>query len=657
MEPAMSEEFEPKELPVSEAKPKSASRDLNRFQDLKDIANRLRVHAIRATQASKSGHPTSCSSIAEILAVLFFNVMRLDIKEPRNPASDRLVLSKGHAAPILYAAWAEAGLFPVEDLQNLRKIDSDLEGHPTPRLNFIDVGTGSLGQGVAVASGMAYVGKNLDKADYRTYCIIGDGESAEGSIWESLNFASFYGLDNLCVIFDVNRLGQSDPTQLQHNLDVYEKRVNAFGFNALVVDGHNIEELIKSFEVAATTKNKPTAIIAKTFKGKSFPEIEDQENWHGKPLGDKACPVIRTIENSIINRPPCPVALNPKTADGMTVPEVNITNAKLSAPPSYTLGEEIATRVAYGTALAKLAGGCDRVIALDGDTKNSTYSDKLKQQFPDRFIECYIAEQNLVGVTIGATCRNRTIAFASTFAAFLSRAFDQIRMGAISQTNANFCGSHCGVSIGEDGASQMALEDIAMFRAIPGSTVFYPSDAVSTERAVELAANTPGICFIRTSRPSTTIIYKNEEVFQVGIGKVVKQSRKDKVLLIGAGITLYECLAAAADLEKKGIKVRVIDPFTIKPLDAGLIMANGRACNGRIIVVEDHYQQGGLGEAVLSALAIERDMEVKHLYVPEVPRSGPPTTLIDMFGISSRHIIEAVTSYMGCNCASLHIED
>ncbi|XP_014099875.1 transketolase [Bactrocera oleae] len=630
--------------------------DPQQIQELKDIANRLRLHAIRSTQASKSGHPTSCSSIADILAVLFFNVMRLDIKEPRNPASDRLVLSKGHAAPILYAAWAEAGLFPTDELLNLRKIDSDLEGHPTPRLNFIDVGTGSLGQGVAVASGMAYIGKNIDKSDYRTYCIVGDGESAEGSIWESLNFASFYNLDNLCVIFDVNRLGQSDPTQLQHNMDVYEKRLDAFGFNAIVVDGHNIEELMNAFDKAASTKGKPTAVIAKTFKGKGFPGIENEENWHGKPLGDKACEVIRRLEYAIVNRSPCPVALTPKSNDGMTVPEVNIDNVKLSTPPSYKLGEQVATRVAYGKALAKMAEGCDRVIALDGDTKNSTYSEKLKQQFPERFIECYIAEQNLVGVAIGAMCRNRTIAFASTFAAFLTRAFDQVRMGAISQTNANFCGSHCGISIGEDGPSQMALEDIAMFRAIPGSTVFYPSDAVSCERAVELAANTSGICFIRTSRPSTAVIYKNEEVFQVGIGKVIKQSRKDKVLLVGAGITLYECLSAAADLEKIGIKVRVVDPFTIKPLDAGLIMANARACGGRIIVVEDHYQEGGLGEAVLSALAMERNVEVKHLHVPHVPRSGPPTVLIDKFGISARHIIEAVSNYMECRCTS-NLED
>ncbi|XP_067615806.1 transketolase-like protein 2 [Eurosta solidaginis] len=617
------------------------------IQELRNIAHRLRIHSITSTQASKSGHPTSCSSIAEIMSVLFFNTMRLNIKFPRDPSSDRFVLSKGHSAPILYAAWAEAGLFPVDDLQNLRKIDSDLEGHPTPRLNFIDVGTGSLGQGVAIAAGMAYVGKNYDKADYRTYVLVGDGESAEGSIWESLHFAAYYKLDNLCVIFDVNRLGQSEPTSLQHHMDVYRKRLDAFGFNALVVDGHDVEELCKAFYEAATTKNKPTAIIAKTFKGKFFPNIEDLENWHGKPLGDKANEVIKHLEGLMVNDTTNIPAIPPKSPTKLKpAPTVNITNVKLASPPNYKLGEQVATRLAYGTALAKIAQNNDRVIALDGDTKNSTFSDKLKQIFPERYIECFIAEQNLVGVAIGAACRDRTIPFVSTFATFFTRAFDQIRMGAISQTNVNFVGSHCGVSIGEDGPSQMGLEDIALFRAIPGSTVFYPADAVSCERAVELAANTKGVCFIRTSRPNTAVIYNNNEVLQVGKGKVVKQSGKDQVLLIGAGVTLYECLSAAAELAENGVHARIIDPFTIKPLDAKLIIENGRAAGGRVVVVEDHYQQGGLGEAVMSALAEHRDFVVKHLYVPSVPRSGPPNVLIDMYGISARSVVNAVAAVL-----------
>lgn len=520
--------------------------------------------------------------------MLFFQQMRLNVKHPRDPSSDRIILSKGHAAPILYAAWAEAGLFPVSELLNLRKIDSDLEGHPTPRLNFIDVGTGSLGQGVAVGAGMAYVGKNFDKADYRTYVVVGDGESAEGSIWESLHFAGHYGLDNLCVIFDVNRLGQSEPTSLQHKLDIYRDRLEAFGFNTLVVDGHDVEELCKALHCAGVTKKKPTAIIAKTFKGKDFPNIEDEDNWHGKPLGDKAAEVIKHLQSKIVNQG---VKLTPKKlCQTNGAPEVDINNVKLCAPPNYKLGDKVATRLAYGTALAKIAADNDRVIALDGDTKNSTFSDKLRNAFPERYIECFIAEQNLAGVAIGAACRRRTIAFVSTFATFFTRAFDQIRMGAISQTNANFVGSHCGVSIGEDGPSQMGLEDIAMFRTIPGSTVFYPSDAVSCERAVELAANTKGVCFIRTSRPNTAVIYNNDEEFVIGRGKIVRQKPSDEVLLIGAGITLYECLAAAEELEKDCITARVIDPFTVKPLDVELIIEQGKQCCGRIVVVEDHYQ-------------------------------------------------------------------
>uniref|UniRef100_A0A1B6CUX2 transketolase n=1 Tax=Clastoptera arizonana TaxID=38151 RepID=A0A1B6CUX2_9HEMI len=606
---------------------------------LQDMAHKLRIDSINATCASKSGHPTSCASMAEIMSVLFFHTLRYKLSSPKDPSSDRFVLSKGHAAPILYAAWAEAGLFPISDLLNLRKVDSDLEGHPTPRLNFIDVGTGSLGQGLSVASGMAYVGKYFDKASYRVYCLVGDGESAEGSIWEGLHFASHYNLDNLCVIFDINRLGQSEPTSLQHNMEVYRKRLDAFGFNPIVVDGHDVEELAKAFHEASVTKGKPSAILAKTYKGKHFPNIEDAEEWHGKPLGDKASAVVTHLEGLIKNKGKIQLSPQNFTDDA---PKIDITNVKLSTPPNYKLGETIATRLAYGTALAKIAENNPRVIGLDGDTKNSTYSDKIKKVSKERYIECFIAEQNLVGVAIGAACRDRVIAFVSTFATFFTRAFDQIRMGAISQTNVNFVGSHCGVSIGEDGPSQMALEDIAMFRSIPGSTVFYPSDAVSTERAVELAANTKGVCFIRTSRPNTAVIYKNDEPFKVGGAKVVRQSAKDVALVIGAGITLHEGLEAANKLQSEGISIRVLDPFTIKPIDAALVIANAKECGGRIITVEDHYPEGGLGEAVMSAVAEEKGIIVKKLAVTSLPRSGPPQVLVEMFGISSKSIVAAV---------------
>lgn len=457
------------------------------IQDLTTLADRLRIHSIEATNASKSGHPTSCSSMADILSVLFFRVMRYKLDEPRHKSSDRFVLSKGHAAPVLYAAWAEAGLFPVSDLLNLRKIDSDLEGHPTPRLNFIDVATGSLGQGLGVAAGMAYIGKYIDKASYKTYCLIGDGESAEGSIWEALHFAGHYHLDNLCAIFDVNRLGQSEPTALQHDMETYRKRLESFGFNAIVVDGHNIEELCKAFDEESLTRGRPTAILAKTYKGYKFPGISDVENWHGKPLGGKSDEVIASLKD---NMPAGEVTVTiAEPVDD--APVVDIENVALSTPPSYAKGDMVATRLAYGTAIAKLAQNNPRVVALDGDTKNSTYSEHIKKVSADRYIECYIAEQNLVSVAIGAGCRGRTIPFVSTFAAFFTRAFDQLRMGAISQTNINCVGSHAGISIGEDGPSQMALEDLGMFRSIPGSTVFYPSDAVSCERSAELAARTP----------------------------------------------------------------------------------------------------------------------------------------------------------------------
>lgn len=610
-------------------------------QALQDIANRLRIHSVTATNASKSGHPTSCSSLAEIMSVLFFNVMRYSPKEPKHRSSDRLVLSKGHAAPVLYAAWAEAGLFSPLELLKLRKIDSDLEGHPTPRLNFIDVATGSLGQGLSIACGMAYVGKHYDRSSYRVYCIVGDGESCEGSIWEALHFAGHYQLNNLCVIFDINRLGQSGPTSLEHNMEIYKKRLEAFGFHAEVINGHDIEVLCKAFHTACKNVDRPTALLAQTFKGKGFPDIEDLEDWHGKPLMDRGERIIQDLKNLISTDQS---KLKPlEIVDDS--PIVDISNIKLSTPPNYSPGDKIATRLAYGVALSKIAASNDRVIGLDGDTKNSTYSDKLKNAFPERYIECYIAEQNLAGVAIGAACRDRTVAFASTFAAFLTRAFDQIRMAAISQSNVNFAGSHCGVSIGEDGPSQMGLEDIAMFRSVPNCTVFYPSDAVSAERSVEIAANTKGICFIRTSRPATSVLYKNDEDFAIGKAKILKKSIDDQVLIIGAGITLHEALDAANKLAEKNISVRILDPFTIKPLDEDAIISNAKECNGNVIVVEDHYPEGGIGEAVKSCLAEERNTCIKHLAVREIPKSGPPNALLEKYGINSAAIIRAVKSF------------
>lgn len=615
-----------------------ASPDADTVQVLRDLANRLRIHSIRATCASGSGHPTSCCSAAEIMSVLFFHTMRYKQTDPEHPDNDRFILSKGHAAPILYAAWAEVGDVSESDLLNLRKSHCNLEGHPTPRLSFVDVATGSLGQGLGAACGMAYTGKYFDKASYRVFCLMGDGESSEGSVWEALAFASHYSLDNLVAVFDVNRLGQSGVAPLEHCTDIYQNRCEAFGWNTYLVDGHDVEALCQAFAQAARVKNKPTAIVAKTFKGRGIPNVEDAEHWHGKPMPrERADAIIRLIESQIqTNKNLTP---KPPVEDS---PQISIKNIKMACLPDYQVGDKVATRKAYGLAVAKLGHANKRVIVLDGDTKNSTFSEIFKKEHPERFIECFIAEQNMVSVALGCAARGRTVAFVSTFAAFLTRAFDQIRMGAISQANINLTGSHCGVSIGEDGPSQMALEDLAMFRSLPNCTVFYPSDAVSTEHAVYLAANAEGMCFIRSSRPETAVIYAPQENFEIGQAKVVRHSAKDRVTVIGAGVTLHEALAAADQLSQQGISIRVIDPFTIKPLDVATIISNAKATGGRIITVEDHYREGGIGEAVCAAVSREPDILVRQLAVSGVPRSGKPSELLDMFGISARHITEAV---------------
>ncbi|KAI1890844.1 hypothetical protein AGOR_G00157790 [Albula goreensis] len=612
--------------------------DEKTLQGLKDVANKLRIHSIKATCASNSGHPTSCCSAAEIMSVLFFHTMRYKASDPRNACNDRFVMSKGHAAPILYAAWAEAGYIKETELLKLRRIDCELEGHPTPKLAFVDVATGSLGQGLGAACGMAYTGKHFDKSSYRVFCLLGDGECSEGAVWEAMAFASYYQLDNLVAILDVNRLGQSEAAPLQHNMETYRKRCEAFGWNTYVVDGHDVEELCKAFWQAQQVKGKPTAIVAKTFKGKGLNGIENEDNWHGKPIPkDRVDSLLAELQAQMqTNKPLSPEQPNEDAA------EADLSPISLPSPPQYAIGDKMATRRAYGVALAKLGQASQKVVALDGDTKNSTFSETFKKAHPERYIECFIAEQNMVSVAIGCATRDRTVAFASTFAAFLSRAYDQIRMAAISQSNVNLVGSHCGVSIGEDGPSQMALEDLAMFRAIPTCTVFYPSDAVSTERAVELAANTKGICFIRTSRPDTAVIYSPEEKFEVGHAKVVRQSDSDKVTVIGAGVTLHEALAAADQLAAEGVNIRVVDPFTIKPLDAATIVSCARATGGRVITVEDHYKEGGLGEAVCAAVAEEPGIVVQRLAVSRVPQSGKPQELLDLHGISTKSIAAAV---------------
>uniref|UniRef100_A0A8C7UJ60 Transketolase n=1 Tax=Oncorhynchus mykiss TaxID=8022 RepID=A0A8C7UJ60_ONCMY len=595
--------------------------DQQTLQTLRNIANRLRINSIKATTAAGSGHPTSCCSVAEIMSVLFFHTMKYRPEEPRNINSDRFVLSKGHAAPVLYAVWAETGYLKESELLNLRKVDSILEGHPVPKQQFVDVATGSLGQGLGAACGMAYTGKYFDKASYSVYCLLGDGEMSEGSVWEAMAFASYYQLDNLVAILDINRLGQSDPAPLQHHVEKYQKRCEAFGWNAIIVDGHSVDELTK---VLSQPRHQPTAIVAKTIKGKGIPAAEDKMGWHGKPLPkEMAEGVLKDIQARIMNSNKRLYPATP-TEDA---PPVSLRNVRMPSAPSYKLGEKIATRKAYGMALAKLGRYNEHVVALDGDTKNSTFSELFKNEHPERYVECYIAEQNMVSIAVGCATRDRNVVFASTFATFFTRAYDQLRMAAISESNINLCGSHCGVSIGEDGPSQMGLEDIAMFRAIPTATIFYPSDGVSTEKAVELAANTKGVCFIRTSRPENTVLYNSNEDFHY---------------LHASGVTLHEALAAAEMLKKERINIRVIDPFTIKPLDSKTIVEHAKATRGRIITVEDHYYEGGLGEAVCSAVVNETGFNVHRMAVAHVPRSGKPTELLKIFGIDRDAIVQAV---------------
>uniref|UniRef100_A0A3B4DPN2 transketolase n=3 Tax=Pygocentrus nattereri TaxID=42514 RepID=A0A3B4DPN2_PYGNA len=605
-------------------------------QALRNIAHRLRINSIRATTAAGSGHPTSCCSVAEIMSVLFFHTMKYRPDDPKNPNNDRFVLSKGHAAPALYSIWAETGFLKESDLVNMCQVDSALEGHPTPKQQFVDVATGSLGQGLGVACGMAYTGKYFDKASYRVFCLLGDGEMSEGAVWEAMAFASYYQLDNLVAILDINRLGQSEPAPLQHHVEKYQRRCEAFGWHAIIVDGHSIEELCKAL---TQPRHQPTAIIAKTIKGKGIPVAEDKMGWHAKVLPkDMAESVIRDLQSRILNSNKRLYPATP-TEDA---PPVSLRNARMPSAPSYKLGEKVATRKAYGMALAKLGRYNERVVAMDVDTKNFTYSEIFKNEHPNRFVECYSAEQNMVSVATGCAARERNIVFASGLATFFTRAYDQLRMAAISESNINLCGSHCGLSIGEDGPAHMGLEDLAIFRALPTSTIFYPSDGVSTEKAVELAANTKGVCYIRTSRPESNIIYNSNEDFHVGQAKVVCQSKDDQVTVVGAGVALHEALAAAEQLKKERIYIRVIDPFTIKPLDAKTIMDHARSTRGRILTVEDHYYEGGLGEAVCSAVVNESGFLLQRLAVPHVPRSGKMSELLKIYGIDRESIVQAI---------------
>jgi len=610
----------------------------SRVSALKNIATRLRIDCVKATSEAGSGHPTSCMSAAEIVAALFFSEMRFDSRDPQNPDNDRFVLSKGHAAPILYAAWAEVGFFPREELLNLRRIDSDLEGHPTPRLPFVDVATGSLGQGLAAGVGMALNARRIGAA-YRTYVLTGDGEIAEGSVWEAANLGERYHLDSLCAIADVNALGQSGPTMWQHEMDTLARRWSAFGWHTIVIDGHDVQAVLDAFDEARSTKNRPTIVLARTIKGKGVSFVEGKNGWHGKPFkkGDEEQRALAELEKQFVAEDePAPSPEPPPRRASRSEPQPAVLD-----PPGYKLGDMVATREAFGEAIAKLGQKDPRIVALDGDVKNSTFSEKFEQRVgDDRFYQSYIAEQAMIGMAMGLASRG-AIPFPSTFACFLSRAYDFIRMAAISHVNIKMAGSHAGVSIGEDGPSQMALEDLAMMRAEPNITVLYPCDAVSTERLVVQMAYRPGPAYIRTSRPKTPVIYGPDETFEIGSLKVLRQSTDDVATVVGAGITVFEALKAYDELKATGISIRVIDLYSVQPIDSVMLVHCARETRGRLITVEDHYAGGGVGDAVSGAVA-SAGLTVERLAVREIPRSGKPEELVDRYGISAKSIVRAV---------------
>ena len=604
--------------------------------NIKEKARRLSVLSIMATTAAGSGHPTSCMSAAELVAGTFFYAMKFDPKNPNSSDGDRFVLSKGHAAPVLYAALAEAGVFPESRLMTLRQFSSELEGHPTPRIPGVDAATGSLGQGLSVGAGLA-IGARMDKSPTRVYVLVGDGEMAEGQIWEAAAFAGHYKLDNLTLLADVNALGQSEPTMYQHDMETYRRKFESEGWATEVIDGHDVPAVLTALGRAKSTTGRPQAILARTIKGHGVSFAAGKEHWHGKAFSkDQLQQALKEI-GPAIDVPPDPGKSYARAS--LPVPP----NFPEPAAPDYPADKPVATREAYGFALKRLGAVNPHLVAVSGDVKNSTFSEIFQDAYPSHFYQGYIAEQNLVSAGVGLAARGK-VPFLDTFACFLSRAYDNVRMAAISRSNINLCGSHAGISIGEDGPSQMALEDLAMFRAIHGSAVFYPSDAVCAERLTETMARRPGINYMRTSRPKTAILYSKDEKFPVPGFKVLRQSAQDRALVIGAGITLYEALKAADDLKSQGVAVRVVDLYCLKPLDPQAIAGQVKAAGGCLVTVEDHWPEGGVGEAVLSALAQAGVAPAKSrlLAVTGMPHSGKEGELLDALGISARHIAAAV---------------
>jgi len=607
------------------------------MRKLERLAAVIRHHILTSSTTAGSGHPTSSLSATDLMAVLFFGgFFRFDVKHPKYHNNDRLIFSKGHASPLFYALWAVAGGFPKKELNTFRKFGSRLEGHPTMDFPFTEVPTGSLGQGLSVGVGMALAAKR-DGLPFKTYVLLGDSEVAEGSVWEAMQSASFYGLDNLVAVIDVNRLGQSRETVHGHDVRAYARKAAAFGWDVSVVDGHSLKEITAAFKKAQHTKGKPTMIVAKTFKGRGISFLENKPDWHGKTLKAdelaKALPELGEVDTSVtetLKRPR-------KIAAKKDAP-------KKAAAASYTKGDKVATRKAYGNALVRIRAKYPHMAVLDAEVSNSTYADGFKKRYPKDFFEMFIAEQNMAGVGLGLWRRGK-VPFLSTFAAFLTRAHDQIRMAQYAGAHMIFCGSHAGVSIGEDGASQMGLDDIAMFRSVMGSTVLYPSDAVSCEKLTEAAGGHAGVCYIRTTRQATPVIYAGDEQFPLGGSKTLRKSARDTATIVAAGITLHEALEAYEVLKKEGILVRVIDLYCVKPVDVKSLKKAAKE-TGVIITVEDHHVEGGLGEAVASALS-PYAATVESLAVRKMPRSGKPAELLEYEGISAGAIVKKVRQIAG----------
>lgn len=603
------------------------------IKTLEEIAKLIRYHILTSTTEAGSGHPTSSLSATDLMTVLIFSgLFRFDADHPEHPNNDRLIFSKGHASPLFYALWCVAGKLTEKELMTMRKFGSPLEGHPTANFRYTEAATGSLGQGLSVGVGMALNAKYIDKLPYKTYVLLGDSEMSEGSQWEAMQIAAHYKLDNLAGIIDINRLGQRGETMYGHDLKAYQKRISSFGWKTFVIDGHSFQEILNASKKALRVKNKPVMIIARTLKGKGVSFLEDQHGWHGKTLSkdelNLALRELGTVDISVRGEISKPENLRPET--------------KLPQKPQsmyYPDDKHVATRKAYGKALVRIFPQFPDMVVLDAEVSNSTFAGIFKEAYPERFFEMFIAEQNMVGTALGLSRRGK-IPFISTFAAFFTRAFDQIRMCQYSDSNIKFSGSHAGVSIGEDGPSQMGLEDIAMFRSVLNSVVLYPSDAVSTEKLVEEAAKYHGIVYLRTTRKDTPILYENNEDFPVGGCKVLRESDNDHITIIAAGITLHEALNAYNELRKEGIFARVIDLYSIKPIDQATIHEAAQATKA-IITVEDHFAEGGIGEAVRTALGAIA-VPVYSLSVRKMPKSGKPEELLDYEEISANAIIKQV---------------